>query len=131
MKKISRSIKQFFKSIGAFFDKILITPITKFFMAIFRFFKNNGTGIERILVNRQSLVVISLIFALVTFYAIDQKHITLIDNSAEVLYNREVKANYNEELYVVEGIPETVDVTLVGRRWDVYLAKQYPVDGVT
>ncbi len=131
MKKISRALKKFFKSIGSFFDKILITPITKFFMAIFRFFKNNGTGIERILVNRQSLVVISLIFALVTFYAIDQKHITLIDNSAEVLYNREVKANYNEELYVVEGIPDTVDVTLVGRRWDVYLAKQYPVDGVT
>ena len=131
MKKISRAIVGFFKAIFSFIDKVLITPITKFFMAIARFFKNNGTGIERILINRQSLVVISLIFALVTFYAIDQKHITLIDNSAEVLYNREVKANYNEELYVVEGIPESVDVTLVGRRWDVYLAKQYPVDGVT
>ena len=131
MKKISRAIGRFFKSIFSFIDKVLITPITKFIMAIVRFFKNNGTGIERILINRQSLVVISLIFALVTFYAIDQKHITLIDNSAEVLYNREIKANYNEELYVVEGIPENVDVTLVGRRWDVYLAKQYPVDGVT
>ena len=131
MKKISRAIGRFFKSIFSFIDKVLITPITKFFMTIARFFKNNGTGIEKILINRQSLVVISLIFALVTFYAIDQKHITLIDNSAEVLYNREVKANYNEELYVVEGIPESVDVTLVGRRWDVYLAKQYPVDGVT
>ncbi len=128
MKKISRAVGRFFKSIFSFIDKVLITPITKFFMAIARFFKNNGTGIERILINRQSLVVISLIFALVTFYAIDQKHITLIDNSAEVLYNREVKANYNEELYVVEGIPKSVDVTLVGRRWDVYLAKQYQVD---
>ncbi len=131
MKKISRAIRTFFKTIISFFDKILITPITKFFMGIYKFFKNNGTGIEKILVNRQALVVISLVFALITFYTIDQKHITLIDNSAEILYNREVKTNYNEELYVVEGVPDTVDVTLVGRRWDVYLAKQYPVDGVT
>ena len=131
MKKISKGLKTFFKTIISFFDKILITPITKFFMAIYKFFKNNGTGIEKILVNRQALVVISLVFALITFYTIDQKHITLIDNSAEILYNREVKTNYNEELYVVEGVPDTVDVTLVGRRWDVYLAKQYPVDGVT
>ena len=96
MKKISKGLKTFFKAIISFFDKILITPITKFFMAIYKFFKNNGTGIEKILVNRQALVVISLVFALVTFYTIDQKHITLIDNSAEILYNREVKTNYNE-----------------------------------
>ena len=34
--------------------------------------------------------------------------------------------NYNEALYVVEGVPEEVDVTFVGRKMDVYLAKQYP-----
>lgn len=131
MKKISSVIINFFKSIWKFFDKWLITPITKFFVGAYEFFSNNGTGIEKLLINRQSLVVISLIFALITFYAIDQKHISLIDNSAEVLYNQKVTANYNEALYVVEGIPDTVDVTLVGRRWDVYLAKQYPIDGVT
>lgn len=131
MKKISKEIVRFFKSLWRSIDKWLITPITKFFVGAYEFFSNNGTGIEKILINRQSLVVISLIFALITFYAIDQKHITLIDNSAEILYNQKVTANYNEALYVVEGIPETVDVTLVGRRWDVYLAKQYPIDGVT
>lgn len=131
MKKISKEIVKFFKSLWRSIDKWLITPITKFFVGAYEFFSNNGTGIEKILINRQSLVVISLIFALITFYAIDQKHITLIDNSAEILYNQKVTANYNEALYVVEGIPETVDVTLVGRRWDVYLAKQYPIDGVT
>lgn len=131
MKKISKSILKFFKSIGRVFDKWIITPITKFFVGSYEFFSNNGNGIEKILINRQSLVVISLIFALITFYAIDQKHITLINNSAEVLYNQKVTANYNEALYVVEGIPESVDVTLVGRTWDVYLAKQYPMDGVT
>ena len=131
MKKISRIICNFFKSLWLFLDKWLITPITKLFVGIYDFFSNNGNGLEKMLINRQSLVVISLIFALITFYVIDQKHITLIDNSAEVLYNQKVTANYNEALYVVEGIPETVDVTLVGRRWDVYLAKQYPIDGVT
>ena len=131
MKKISRIICDFFKSIWLFFDKWLIMPITKFFVSIYDFFGSSGNGLEKILINRQSLVVISLIFALITFYVIDQKHVTLIDNSAEVLYNQKVTANYNEALYVVEGIPETVDVTLVGRRWDVYLAKQYPIVGVT
>ncbi len=131
MKKISKQFMKLLKSIWKSIDKWLITPITKFFVGVYEFFANNGTGIEKILVNRQSLVVISLIFALATFYVIDQKHITLIDNSAEILYNQKVTANYNEALYVVEGIPETVDVTLVGRKWDVYLAKQYPIDGVT
>lgn len=130
MKKISRSIIRFFRPIVRFFDKWLITPITKFFVGVYDFFSSNGSGIDKVLVNRQSLVVISLLFALITFYVIDQKHVTLIDNSAEILDNQKVSANYNEELYVVEGIPDTVDVTLVGRKTDVYLAKQYPMDGV-
>ena len=131
MKKISRTIVNFFKAIVRFFDKCLITPITKFFVNIIDFFNNRGSKFEKILINRQSLVIISLIFALITFYAIDQKHISLIDNSAEVLYGQKVNVNYNEELYVVEGVPKEVDVTFVGRKMDVYLAKQYPLNGVT
>ena len=131
MKRISRAIVNFFKAIIRFFDKWLITPITKFFVGVTDFFNNRGSKFEKFLINRQSLVVISLIFALITFYAIDQKHISLIDNSAEVLYGQKVNVNYNEELYVVEGVPENVDVTLVGRKMDVYLAKQYPLNGVT
>ena len=95
MKKISKVIIKFFRAIFRFFDKWLITPITKLFVGIFDFFGNNGSGIEKVLVNRQSLLIISLLFALITFYAIDQKHVTLISNSAEVLYNQKVKANYN------------------------------------
>lgn len=131
MKKISRAIVGFFRSIIRFFDKIIVTPLTKLFVTVSDFFKNKGSKFEKFLVNRQSLVVISLIFALVTFYAIDKKHISLIDNSAEVLYNQKVNVNYNEALYVVEGVPDEVDVTLVGRKMDVYLAKQYPLNGVT
>src|SRR5690606_7741905 len=35
-----------------------------------------------------------------------------------------VTAIYNEEAYVVEGIPETVDITLIGRRAELVFAKQ-------
>ena len=33
-------------------------------------------------------------------------------------------AEYNEEAYVIEGLPTTVDVTLIGRTSDLYLAKE-------
>jgi len=131
MKKISRVLARIFKSCIRFLDRWIITPVTKFFVNVIDLFTNRNTRFEKILTNRQSLIIISLLFALVTFYAIDKKHISLIDNSAEVLYNQKVKVNYNEALYVVEGVPEEVDLTLVGRKMDVYLAKQYPVNGVT
>ena len=129
MKKTNKFVG-FFKSLFAFFDRVIITPITKVFIGTIKFFSTNGSGIEKILVNRQSIVVISLIFAIITYVAVDQKHVTLIDNSAEILYNQKVTVNYNEALYVVEGVPDTVDLTIVGKKGDVYLAKQYPVEGV-
>ena len=131
MKKISKSVINFFKTIFRFFDRWIITPITKLFVNCTHFFSNRGSKLEKFLVNRQTLVVISLIFALITFYAIEEKHISLVDNSAEVLYNQKVNVKYNEASLVVEGVPDKVDVTLIGRKMDVYLAKQYPFDGVT
>lgn len=134
MKKTNRKKKKFrnlFLRLINLFDRVVITPITKLILLITDSFKNNGHGLEKILTNRQSLVIISLICALITFFAIDNKFTTLVDNSAEVLYGQKVKAIYNEEAFVVEGLPETVDVTLIGRKWDVYLAKQYPADEVT
>ena len=130
MKKINKGKSNIFVKIINLFDKWVITPITKLILLITDFFKSNGHGFEKALTNRQSLVIISLIAALITFFVIDNKFTTL-DNSAERLYGQKVKAIYNEEAYVVEGLPESVDVTLVGRKWDVYLAKQYPNDEVT
>ena len=133
MKRISNGKKKkniFVKFLGLF-DRIIITPITKLILLITDFFKNNGHGFEKILTNRQALVIILLICALITFFAIDNKFTTSVDDSAEILYGQPVKAIYNEEAFVVEGLPETVDVTLIGRKWDVYLAKQYPADEVT
>lgn len=131
MKKISRAIVRFVKAIIRFFDKWLITPLTKLFVTVTDLFGKRSSKFEKFLVNRQSLVVISLFLALITFYAIDKKHISLIDNSAEILYNQKVDVKYDEASYVVEGVPDEVDVTLVGRKMDVYLAKQYPLNNVT
>jgi YbbR domain-containing protein len=55
----------------------------------------------------------------------------MIDQYAEVLYNQKVNATYNEELYVVEGLPKSVDVTLIGQKRHIFLAKQSPSKGVT
>ena len=41
MKKIIRSILKFFRHIGAFFDKWLITPITKLILKVVDIYKSN------------------------------------------------------------------------------------------
>jgi len=130
MKKIS-SKNNIFRSIIRFFDKWLITPIMKIILYISDFFKNNNNGIERILNNRQALVIISLLFALLAFYAIDRQGVSLVDDNAEILYGIPVNAIYNKQAYVIEGLSDTVDVTLIGKKWSVYLAKQYPAEEVT
>ena len=53
-----------------------------------------------------------------------QKIIVFNENSAEILKSQPVTAIYNEEAYVIEGLPETVDITLIGSKTDLYIAKQ-------
>ena len=118
MKKIS-------KKIILVFDKWLITPMTKFILFITDFMKHNGHEIEKFINKKQTLIVLSLIFAFLVFFIVDQSSDTILNKSAEVLYNQPVVAEYNEEAYVIEGLPTSVDVTLIGRTSDLYLARQY------
>ncbi len=131
MKRISKSIKSFFRHIGSFFDKWLITPITKVMLKVASFFKDNTKGLDRIAGKKSTLIVISLILAFGVFVIVDQESNVMIDQYAEVLYDEPVSAIYNEELYVVEGLPESVDITLIGQRRHIFLAKQAPSKGVT
>ncbi|MEG2564553.1 MAG: CdaR family protein [Bacilli bacterium] len=126
MKKISSSIFSFLKRILLFFDKWLITPITKGILKISEAIQGNSKGLERFINNKQTLIVLSLVFAFIVFFVVDANSNTIINQSAEILYNQPVKAEYNEEAYVVEGLPKSVDITLIGRRADIYLAKQHP-----
>ena len=131
MKRIGKGIKTFFRHIGSFFDKWLITPITKLILKIVEFFKDNAKSVDRIAGKKSTLIVVSLLLAFGVFLLIDQESSVMIDQYAEVLYDQPVTAVYNEELYVVEGLPETVDITLVGQRRHIFLAKQSPSKGVT
>ena len=95
------------------------------------FFKDNTKGLDRIAGKKSTLIVISLILAFGVFVIVDQESNVMIDQYAEVLYDEPVSAIYNEELYVVEGLPESVDITLIGQRRHIFLAKQAPSKGVT
>lgn len=117
-------MKKIGKRIILFFDKWLITPITKLILWITDFVKNNGREIEKFVNKKQTLIILSLIFAFVVFFVVDQNSDTMLNKNAEILYNQPVTAEYNEEAYVIEGLPTTADVTLIGRTSDLYLAKQ-------
>lgn len=126
MKKIIKKICLFIGKIIKFIDKILITPIMKLLLKINDLFSSNNKTIERIFSKKQSLVVISLILAFLCFLVVDKNSNSSVESSAEILYNQSIKASYNEEAYVIEGLPEKVDVILMGKKSDIYLAKQYP-----
>lgn len=124
-------MNKIFRAIGHFIDKKIILPIAKFFAGITNKFKGNGRNFERILTRKPGLIIISLLIALGVFFIADSKTTSLIETSAEVLYDQPISATYNEEAYVVEGLPKTVDITLIGRKSDVYLAKQLPTNDIT
>lgn len=124
MKIMFKIIKNFLKSIWAFIDKKIIIPTTRLVLVGTKKFDKSGKKIENWLSKTNTLLFISLIFAVTLFIVIDQKIITFSESSAEVLKNQEVKVIYNEEAYVVEGIPSNVDITLIGRRGELMFAKQ-------
>lgn len=129
-KSIYNFIYKIFKNIYIVIDKLIITPLSKLLLLIMKLLKANTKPVDRLLNNKAFLIIFSLVLALTTFFIIDNTTTVTLNNSADILYGQEVSALYNEEGYVVEGLPETVDITLIGRRADLYLAKQYPNDDV-
>ena len=129
-KKIGRGLYRLISDIYNVIDSFIITPLTRVLMAGLKLIKTNNKPFDRLLNNKIFLITFSLIIAFFTFYHLDRNRNSFNDNSADILYSQSVKALYNEEAYVIEGLPETVDITLIGRRADLYLAKQYPSDDV-
>ena len=130
-KRRARKIILFIKAIIRLIDRKIITPITKFILLITDKMSKRTDRFERWLVKKNTLVFISLLIAIAAFFAIDNKTLSLVDSYAEVLYDQKVEAVYNTETYVVEGLPETVDVTLIGKKIDMHLAKQVSKGYVT
>ena len=130
MKKTNIFIR-ILRFIISFFDKYLISPITKLILKIIDLFKSNTKTIDKFLSRKSTLLIISLVLAFATFVVVDSQSSVLIDQYAEILYDQQVTAVYNEESYVVEGLPEKVDITLIGQRRHIFLAKQSPSKGVS
>ena len=126
MKKITRKSLNFFGGIFRFFDRILITPIMKVVLKIKNVLTGNGKSFEKIISSKKALLIISLLIAFGVFYFFDKNSSSMLNNHAERLYGIPVKAVYNEEAYVIEGLPETADVILFGNSSYITLAKQYP-----
>lgn len=124
MNKILKPIIALLKIIYNILDKLIVTPISKLIYRISKLGKNNNGKLERILNRPIVLLYVSLLCAIAVFYLTDSKVISLVDNEAEIITGQKVNIIYNEENYVVEGVPETVDITLIGSKSNLYLAKQ-------
>lgn len=125
-----KKIKQFFTKIYKFIDKTIIVPITKLILKSGLRFDSSSKKLEKWLSKTNTILFISLFLAIMIFIGIDQKVINLSDSSAEVISNVPVTVEYNEEAYVIEGLPEQVDITLIGSRSNLYIAKQSTNHGV-
>lgn len=123
-KGILKAIASFFSSIYKIIDRVIIIPITKIIVHITDKFNNRSDRFEKWIRKKNTLIFISLILAIILFLYVDSESSSIITDSAEVLYDQQVEVTYNNNSYVVEGLPEKVDVTLIGRKVDLYLAKQ-------
>ncbi len=119
-----------FKRIARFIDKKIIVPITKLVMKVTKLGGSNRS-LETWLSRSNTLLFVSLFLAVLVFFLFDQKKMLFNDTSAEVLKDQKVEAVYNEEAYVVEGLPDKVDITLMGSRSDLFIAKQSTASKVT
>ena len=124
MNKIFNLIASFFKGIYNIIDKYIVTPISKIIYNIDKKVNKSCGKIEKILNIPNMLLYMSLALAIIVFLLIDSKVITLVETEAEIITNQQVNVEYNSEAYVIEDLPETVDITLIGRKSDLYLAKQ-------
>jgi len=124
MSKIFAPIIWIFKLLYKILDVLIVTPISKIIYRVRGFLKDNNTRLEKILNRPNVLVYLSLICAIVVFLLVDHNVINLTEKEAEVIEGQRVNVIYNDEAYVVEGVPDTVDITLVGSKSSIYLATQ-------
>lgn len=126
-----KAIKNFFYGIWRFIDRKIIIPITKLILKLTRNFDKSGRRFEKWMAKPNILLFVSLFLAVIIFVFVDQKISTFTNNSAEVLKDQPINVIYNDEAYVVEGLPKDVDVTLIGSRADLYFAKQSSTHDIT
>ncbi len=123
-KKRFKGLKKFGEGIYKVVDKVIVTPISAVVYKVNKFVKKNSGIFDAIFNKPYSLLIVSLLIAGLFFVVVDSRAINLVETESEILSSQPVSVVYNKEKYVVEGIPETVDIILMGRKSDLYLAKQ-------
>jgi len=131
MSKIFKPFIIFFRAIYRAIDKVIVTQISRLIYKINEIFRDNSGKIEKILNRPNVLIYVSLICAVGVFLLVDSQVITLTETDAKIIKDQSVEINYNEEAYVLEGIPENVDITLIGSKSAIYLATQLGEHKVT
>lgn len=131
IKKICLALKKIVKKIIRVIDRFVIVPVTRLILMFTEKSGKNSAKFEHWLMKKNTLTFISLFLAIIFFFLVDSKSIVLVETNAEVLRNKKVEAIYNTEAYVVEGLPEEADVVLIGRKVDLFLAKQLSDKAIT
>lgn len=131
MKKPRNKFVIFTRNLWKLIDNKIVLPITNLVVNISDYYERSGKKLEILLSKSTTLLFLSLFLAIGIFIFVDQKVLSFSENSAEVLKEQKVNVVYNEEAYVVEGLPKTVDVTLIGRKADLYFASQSPSHEIT
>ncbi len=128
MKKLLTSIGKIFGKIFKFLykiiDVIIVVPLSKFFYFIADKLGSKNGSLDKFLNNPNTLIYLSLFFAFLIFFAVDNGVVNLTGSESTVLTKIPITVDYNEEEYVVEGIPETADIVLMGKKSGLYLAEQ-------
>lgn len=129
VKKMSKKKKkgivgQIFGGVYKVLDKIIVTPISRVVYRVDKIMKKHAGVFDGILNKPHSLLILSLAIAVFAFLVVDNMAINLVETESEILTSQPVTVEFNKEKYVVEGVPEAVDIILMGRKSDLYLAKQ-------
>ena len=128
--KIVKIFKDICSSIASVINRLIVFPISKLIYKTTNKFDKKGKIFENWLSRSNTLLFVSLIIAITIFVIIDQKIVNYSQSSAEVIQAHNIEVDYDEDNYVVEGIPENVDITLIGNKTDLYIAKQSPTSTV-
>lgn len=124
MSKIFKPFIKFFKLIYRIIDRLIVTPISRVVYKIKEIMRDNSNRFEKIMNRPNILIYISLLCALGLFLLVDAQVINLTDRNAQIIEDQSINVVYNHESYVVEGVPENVDITLIGNKSNMYLATQ-------
>ncbi len=129
-KKLGKMLYVIVESFLKFVDKIIIMPISRLVYNISKSTNNGGNNFNKLLNRPQFLIILSLVFAVICFLLIDNKVINLVSTEAGIIKNVPVDLIYNEGVFVVENVPESINITIAGKKEDIYLAKQFGDFGV-